>query len=135
MANTNSWAFPNLFDVSRNRISIYEDSRSVVNRSRLLFLTEQGELYNEPTFGVGLKQHLFKYNTENEKAIIQQKIISQLEMFEPCVIPQDTQFADGLLFTDNGASLTDGQNFNKLEFTTALVTRFGTRADVNITQQ
>ena len=60
---------------------------SIVNRSKLLILTEPTELYNNPDFGVGLKRHLFQYNNENQKAIIRDRIVEQLRLHEPCVDP------------------------------------------------
>ena len=85
MAYTSSIAFPNMFDISRGIVQILEDDRSVVNRDRLLILTEPTELYNNPDFGVGLRQHIWKYNRPNERAIIQDKISDQLRKHEPCV--------------------------------------------------
>ena len=75
MANTTSLSFPNLFDVARNQVSVTEDVQSVVNRSRLLILTEPTELYNNPDFGVGLKRHIWQYNNDNQKAIIKDRIL------------------------------------------------------------
>ena len=69
MAETTSLSFPNMFNLSNNRVAVDEDLKSVTTRSRLLILSEPTELYNNPNFGVGLKRHLWKYNTENERAI------------------------------------------------------------------
>ena len=74
METTNSLSFPNLFDVSRNTVAVKTGRDSITNRTRLLMLTEPTELYNNPTFGVGLKQFLWQYNTPNTKAIIQERI-------------------------------------------------------------
>ena len=127
---TNSWAFPNLFDVARNRVAMLSDNASVVNRTRLLMLTEPTELYNAPTFGVGLKRYLFQYNNENTKALIKDRIVDQLRLFEPCVDAQATEFTDGLLYTGSGNT---NQNFNKLEMTVGLKTIFGDTVAVNMT--
>ena len=67
MAETTSLAFPNMFNITANRVSVIENTNSVSNRTRLLILTEPTELYNNPDFGVGLKRHLWQYNTESEK--------------------------------------------------------------------
>jgi len=127
---TNSFAFPNLFDVAHNRVAMLNDNTSVVNRTRLLMLTEPTELYNAPTFGVGLKRYLFQYNNENTKAMIKDRIVDQLRLFEPCVDAQATEFTDGLLYTGNGDTT---QNFNKLEMTVGLKTIFGDIVAVNMT--
>lgn len=126
---TNSWAFPNLFDVARNRVAMLSDNASVVNRTRLLMLTEPTELYNAPTFGVGLKRYLFQYNNENTKALIKDRIVDQLNLFEPCVDAQATEFTDGLLYTGSGET---SNNYNKLEMTVGLKTIFGDTVAVNM---
>ena len=69
MASTSSLAFPQMFDVARNTVGVIEDNESVVNRSRLLILTEPTELHMNPDFGVGLKRYIWQYNTDNQKAI------------------------------------------------------------------
>lgn len=129
--NTSSIAWPNMFDVSRNRVSVLEDNHSIVNRCRLLFLADTTELFNIPTFGAGLKRYLFHYNVENTKVIVQDRLKEQLREFEPCVKPDDTQFEDSLLFT--GGSGDGVQRFidnNTLEFTVGLVTIYGDELEV-----
>ena len=130
MAYTHSISFPNMFDVARNRVSILEDATSVANRSRLLILTEPTELYNSLDFGVGLKRHLFKYNTDNEKAIIKDRIVAQLRKYEPSVIADETKFADGLLFTGDPDSSV--QDINKLKMTISETCKFGGTLEVEI---
>lgn len=127
---TSSIAWPNLFDVARNRVGVLTDSASVTNRTKLLMLTNPTELYNEPTFGVGLSKYLFKYNTENTYAMIQDKIREQLLWFEPCSVPEQTQFGDGLLYTEPNGSRT-AVEYNTLKFTCGVQTTFG---DVAITE-
>lgn len=79
-----------MFDVARNKVGVLSDNESIVNRSRLLILTEPTELYHNPNFGVGLKRHLWHYNTENEKAILKDRIVEQLRLHEPCCAPDKT---------------------------------------------
>ena len=133
MATTNSIAFPNMFDVARNTVSVLEDARSIVNRSRLLILTEPTELYMNPDFGVGLKRYIWQYNQDNQKAIIRDRIVDQLRKHEPCVSADDTQIADGLLFTGSGDTVT--QSYNELKMTVALVTIFGDKAEVTLNNE
>ena len=92
---TSSIAWPNLFDVARNRVGVLTDSASVTNRTKLLMLTNPTELYNEPTSGVG-----------------------------------QTQFGDGLLYTEPNGSRT-AVEYNTLKFTCGVQTTFG---DVAITE-
>lgn len=124
MAETTSLSFPNMFNITGNRVSVDEDLKSVTTRTRLLILSEPTELYNEPNFGVGLKRHLWKYNTENEKALVKDKIVSQLKEYEPSVIADRTQFTDGLLFSGS-AGMNSATQANELNLTVALLTTFG----------
>lgn len=128
MANTNSWAFPNLFDVTTNRINIVEDEASVTNRTRLLILTEPTELYMNPNFGVGLKRYLWQYNTDNVKAMIKDRIKDQLAINEPCVEAQETEFSDDLL--EEELNRFSSQEYNRLKMTIGLKTTFGGTAQV-----
>ena len=131
MANTNSLAWPTMFDAARNRVGVIEDNVSVVNRTRLLLLTDPTELYNEPTFGVGLRKYLWQYNTVNTRSIIQDRIRDQIREHEPCVDADETQFADGLLFTGDDTS-TFAANYNKLQMTVGLSTKYGAQLDVEL---
>lgn len=135
MASTNSLAFPYLFDVSRNVVSVAEDTASIVSRARLLILTEPTELHMNPTFGVGLKRHIWQYNNENQKAIIRDRIIEQLRLHEPCVKADETQIADGLLFTGSSDSNQITQDHNRLKMTVALTTVFGDSAEVKLNNE
>lgn len=127
---TNSFSFPNMLDVVRNRVSIISDNQSIVNRSKLLILSSPTELYNEPDFGVGMKQYLFQYNTENQKAMIRDRIKDQLASYEPACVPEDTQCADGLLFT--GEDEVGAQEYNTLKMTVAIKTKLGDVATVDL---
>lgn len=100
MAETTSLAFPNMFNIANNQVSVLENTQSVANRTRLLILTEPTELYNNPDFGVGLKRHLWHYNNNNERAIVKDRITNQLRLHEPSVYPDKTVYSDGLTFTE-----------------------------------
>lgn len=129
MAQTTSFSFPNLFDVSKGRVSIAEDNVSVGNRVRLMLLTDPTELYNEPTFGAGLRKHMWKYNTSNLRAMVQDEIKNQLRLFEPCVDPDGTVFADDLLFTGDDDKNDD---HSQLKMTVGLKTIFGDNLEVGV---
>lgn len=131
MAETTSLSFPNMFNLISNQVSVDEDLKSVTTRSRLLILTEPTELYNNPNFGVGLKRHLFKYNTENEKALIKDRIVTQLRLYEPDVVAEKTSFTDGLLFTGD-SSLQHVDDANELNMTVAMLTTFGKEISLDL---
>lgn len=126
--STNSLSFPNMFDVTRGKVSVLEDNISIVNRTRLLMLTEPTELYNEPDFGVGLKKYIWQYNTPNLKPLIRDRVAEQLDMYEPMCYPEETEYKDGTVFTGNN----DQMNPNTLRMTIALHTKLGSVADIDI---
>lgn len=131
MAMTNSIAFPQMFDVARNKVAILEDNESIANRSRLLILTEPTELYNNLDFGAGFKRHLFQYNNNNQVSIIQDRIKEQLRLHEPCCDPDKTSFADGLLFTEDLHN-NPIQEYSKLKMTVAICTSYDDTISVNL---
>ena len=128
---TSSWAFPNCINVAQNSVEILEDETSVINRSRLLFLTQPTEVVYEPNQGVGMKEFLWHYNNENVKALLRDKIKNQLRIHELQCNAQNTEFADGLLFTGKDKDSIDA-NYNDLDMTVKIETKFGTTATVNI---
>ena len=131
MAETTSLAFPNMFNITANQVSIIENTNSVANRTRLMILTEPTELYNNPNFGVGLKRHLWKYNTDAERALVKDRITEQLYLHEPCVYPEKTQYSDGLLFSESQPQ-TPLSEHNTLSLTVALQTVFKEQANVTL---
>lgn len=132
MSRTNSIAFPNMLDPARNQVSIIEDGPSIVNRTRLLFLSEPTELYNEPEFGLGLRRYIFQYNTENVRAMIQDRMKEKLREYEPCVDPDKTSFADGLMFTGSNDALSLYQDENRLKMTVGLSSIYGDELEVTL---
>ena len=131
--NTTSWAFPNMFDGARNKVSVMTDSKSITNRVKLLILTEPTELYMNPTFGVGLKRHMFKYNTDNEIAIIRDRIVEKLKIWEPCVNADATTVVRGLQYTgQNNDSYISSQD--RLELTVTLQSIYGETLAIELTE-
>lgn len=132
MAETTSLSFPNMFNLTSNQVAIDEDLKSVTNRTRLLILTEPTELYNNPDFGVGLKRHLFKYNTENERGLMRDRIVEQLRLHEPDVVPEKTNFTDGLLFTGDPNALDSSTDGNEVNMTVAMQTTFSKEISLDL---
>lgn len=129
--NTGSISFPNLFDVSRNRVATIKDNASVVNRVRLLLLTEPTELYMNTNFGVGLKRFMFRYNDENVIAQIKDKLIEQLRLWEPCVDADKTTVVRGLAYSGQGAfDRTADQD--ALNLTVTVYTIYGEKLDITL---
>lgn len=130
---TNSISFPKMFDVARNRVGVLEDNISIVNRSRLLILTEPTELYDNPNFGVGLKRHLWQYKNENEIALIRDRIKAQLLIHEPCVDSEKSQFTPGLLFTGSESELS-GREHDRVKMTVGLRTIYNDQVEVDLSE-
>ena len=129
---TSSLSWPNLFDVARNQVATLDDDVAVINRCKLLILTEPGELFNNVKIGVGLKQYLWQYNTQNPREIVKNKIISQLREYEPMIDADATTIVDGLLFSAEDASIT--QQYNSLNLTVAVATKYGNKLEVAINE-
>ena len=132
MANTTSIAFPRMFDTARNRVAVIEDNASILNRTRLLVLTEPNELYYSPDFGVGLKQEMWKYNTPNLQAMIRDRIAEQLRMHEPCVNADATSFSSGLMGSESAQQQHAANNHNQLKMSIGLSTTFGDEVAVGL---
>lgn len=131
MANTTSWNFPNLINVSQNTISILEDEDSIANRDKLLILTEPTEMYNDSQFGVGLKRYLGTYNNDNTLKEIQDRIANKLRMYEPCVDVDKSLSSQGLLYSGSNSDHIVQTN-DDLELTIALSTIYGTQVEINL---
>lgn len=115
-----SFAFPNLFDVARSKVNIFVDTRALTSRVRLLLLTEPTELYMVPNFGVGLKKYLFTYNNDNTIALIRDKLIEQLRIWEPGVIPEETKVERGLKYSEIDNADENALEINHLKLTITL---------------
>lgn len=128
---TTSLAFPNMINVAGNRVAVKSGNDSITNRVRLLILTDPTELYNSPDFGVGLRKYLWQYNTANTTARIKDQIIEQLRKYEPCVIADETSFADGLIFSGEN----NQQTYNELKLTVGMKTVYQDALTVTVNNE
>lgn len=132
MSKTNSIKFPNMIDVARNKVGLYKDNESVVNRVRLLCMSDPTSLYNNPTFGVGLKRYLFQYNQSNTFAMIKDRIVEQLKENEPCVEADQTVFSKGLVSEETFNQVNSIEDFNHLKMTVGLRTTYKEEVEVKL---
>ena len=116
-----AFSFPNIFDVARSKVNIYTNTRAIVNRVKLLMLTEPTELHMVPNFGLGLRKYMFTYNNDNTIALIRDKLIEQLRLWEPSVIPEETKVERGLQYT-GGDTEESAVDINHLKLTVTLTT-------------
>lgn len=129
--NTVSIGFPNLFDVSRNRVATIKDNASVANRVKLLLLTEPTELYMNTNFGVGLKRFMFQYNNDNVIAQIKDRLIEQLRLWEPSVDADKTTVVRGLAYSGQGP-LEQTSEQDQLNLTITIYTIYGAKLDITL---
>lgn len=133
MANTSSWAWPNIFNISQNRVAIYEDNKSVTSRGRLLLLTEPTEIYNEPSQGVGLKRYMFRYNSPNVKAEICDRSKDQFSLYDPSIDAPKTEWTDGLKFTGSDGNIPSmNDTIHSLKMTMAVHTVYGSVLNLDL---
>ena len=120
---TSSWSWPNIFDVARSKVNLYNDTKSITNRVKLLLLTEPTELYMNPRFGVGLKKFLFRYNSDNVVALIQDQLIEQLRLWEPGVIAEETTVVrNNPRTSEDSLGISVPEKMDTLDLTVTLVT-------------
>ena len=118
-----SFSYPNMFDVARSKVNLYTDTQSIINRVRLLILTEPTELYMVPNFGVGLKRYMYTYNNENTIAMIKDRLIEQLRLWEPAVVAEETEVQRGAQ-SDASNELALVSELNHLQLTVSLKTTY-----------
>lgn len=129
-----SFSYPNMFDVSRSKVNLYNDIKSITNRVKLLLLTEPTELYMNPSFGVGLSKYMFTYNNDNTIALIKDKLIEQLKLWEPAVIAEETEVTRGLSYTSPDDTERSEEDLNKLDLTITLKTVYMQTVSFGINQ-
>jgi len=129
--HTTSIGFPNMFDVSRNRVATMSDNASVANRVRLLLMTEPTELYMNPTYGVGLKRFMFQYNNDNVIAQIKDRLVDQLRIWEPCVDATRTEVVRGLVYSGEN-QIESAADSDKLNLTITLYTIYGDTLNISV---
>lgn len=128
--NTSSLSHPNLFDVARGKVAAINDAASIANRVKLLLLTEPTELYNSPTFGVGLKKYMFQYNSVNIAAQVREKLVEQLKLWEPCVDADATRVENGNLYSQSDE--LQQLDLNHLRLTVTVYTTFGNTVTISV---
>lgn len=129
--HTTSLSFPNLIDVSRNRLGVLTDDESVTNRVSCLLRINQTEVYNIPELGSSLEKYLFTYNNDNQRAIMKDFILRQLDAWEPQVDAAQSTVEDGLLFEEDGLESIK-EELQHVKLTVKMKTMYGTTANLNL---
>ena len=94
-----SIGFPNIIKV--NSTNIIKDHDATLSNLKLLLMSEKGELFGDPYFGLNLKTFFFNQNSKPLKDIIIDDIYTAIKLF----MPQLTVNRSDIILTKEEAKL------------------------------
>ena len=111
-----SIAFPNMF--TRTSTNFVTDKEATFQNLKYLILSEKGELFGDPFYGVGLKKYLFDQNDTIIKDLVLDDMYTGIATFMPQlrINRNDLKLRTG----DKGEIFVDIRAINQLDFTTDL---------------
>ena len=111
-----SIAFPNMF--TRTSTNFVTDKKATFQNLKYLILSEKGELFGDPFYGVGLKKYLFDQNDTIIKDLVLDDMYTAIATFMPQlrINRNDLKLRTG----DKGEIFVDIRAVNQLDFTTDL---------------
>ena len=111
-----SIAFPNMF--TRTSTNFVTDKEATFQNLKYLILSEKGELFGDPFYGVGLKKYLFDQNDTIIKDLVLDDMYTAIATFLPQlrINRNDLKLRTG----DKGEIFVDIRAINQLDFTTDL---------------
>ena len=111
-----SIAFPNMF--TRTSTNFVTDKEATFHNLKYLILSEKGELFGDPFYGVGLKKYLFDQNDTIIKDLVLYDMYTAIATFMPQlrINRNDLKLRTG----DKGEIFVDIRAINQLDFTTDL---------------
>ena len=111
-----SIAFPNMF--TRTSTNFVTDKEATFQNLKYLILSEKGELFGDPFYGVGLKKYLFDQNDTIIKDLVLDDMYTAIATFMPQlrINRNDLKLRTG----DKGEIFVDIRAGNELDFTTDL---------------
>ena len=111
-----SIAFPNMF--TRTSTNFVTDKEATFQNLKYLILSEKGELFGDPFYGVGLKKYLFDQNDTIIKDLVLDDMYTAIATFMPQlrINRNDLKLRAG----DKGEIFVDIRAINQLDFTTDL---------------
>ena len=111
-----SIAFPNMF--TRTSTNFVTDKEATFQNLKYLILSEKGELFGDPFYGVGLKKYLFDQNDTIIKDLVLDDMYTAVATFMPQlrINRNDLKLRTG----DKGEIFVDIRAVNQLDFTTDL---------------
>ena len=111
-----SIAFPNMF--TRTSTNFVTDKEATFQNLKYLILSEKGELFGDPFYGVVLKKYLFDQNDTIIKDLVLDDMYTAIATFMPQlrINRNDLKLRTG----DKGEIFVDIRAINQLDFTTDL---------------
>ena len=111
-----SIAFPNMF--TRTSTNFVTDKEATFQNLKYLILSEKGELFGDPFYGVGLKKYLFDQNDTIIRDLVLDDMYTAIATFMPQlrINRNDLKLRTG----DKGEIFVDIRAVNQLDFTTDL---------------
>ena len=111
-----SIAFPNMF--TRTSTNFVTDKEATFQNLKYLILSEKGELFGDPFYGVGLKKYLFDQNDTIIKDLVLDDMYTAIATFMPQlrINRNDLKLRTG----DKGELFVDIRAVNQLDSTTDL---------------
>ena len=111
-----SIAFPNMF--TRTSTNFVTDKEATFQNLKYLILSEKGELFGDPFYGVGLKKYLFDQNDTIIKDLVLDDMYTAIATFMPQlrINRNDLKLRTG----DKGEIFVDIRAINQVDFTTDL---------------
>ena len=111
-----SIAFPNMF--TRTSTNFVTDKEATFQNLKYLILSEKGELFGDPFYGVGLEKYLFDQNDTIIKDLVLDDMYTAIATFMPPlrINRNDLKLRTG----DKGEIFVDIRAINQLDFTTDL---------------
>ena len=108
--------FPNMF--TRTSTNFVTDKEATFQNLKYLILSEKGELFGDPFYGVGLKKYLFDQNDTIIKDLVLDDMYTAIATFMPQlrINRNDLKLRTG----DKGEIFVDIRAINQLDFTTDL---------------
>lgn len=111
-----SIAFPNMF--TRSSTNCVSNKEATMQNLKYLILSEKGELFGDPFYGVGLKKYLFDQNDTIVKDLVLDDMYTAIASFMPQlrISRNDLKLRTG----DKGEIFVDIKAVNQVDFTTDL---------------
>jgi phage baseplate assembly protein W len=83
------WSFPPEFSVEQGSVVMTSDEQDIEASLRILFGTELGERFLEPTYGLDMRAALFEPMSTTMRTLLTERVTRQLLIYEPRIVVMD----------------------------------------------